>query len=789
MGPCRLSCVIALVGVVGMARPDRAAETRTPPPPAPSGTSAAADYAPFMRLFLAQRPDRAQVAHVRHLVLERGSTRLTLERGDLALCTPVEGRVCGAVFTGEGVFSITPPTAFERRELLRFMKACPLERRIGALVLIFADRTGEELARQLTFAKSTLPAEASAHLEDCLGALGDPVPLDLDPGLARPFLDGVSSDYFFAYVVGIGGERMFFEIDPSQYEDETFWRTVRGPFVTPETLRKREVVCQYPRGGRYDTLAVGSTRPSLEAKSIRLDCHIATGLGFSAVADLRCRAARDGDRWIPFTVYEGLDVDSVAWDGIRVTSVFRRRGSPMLWVRAETPIARGEEHSIRVSYHGDLIESIGDWLMLRSTGGWFPRPLGNTEATFDLTFHSPAQFHLASVGEQVLEETRDKVATTTWAVRRPTGNVTFVLGRFEEESFGSDSTPPIHALMFQGKPGRIVARVGGLSVVQGTMIKQWVAEDVARCVAFYQKLFGPAQVPSLMIVQIPGFVGEAFPGLINIPETMFIGPMAGAEDQCFRSHEVAHQWWGYGVDGRTFHDHWLTEGFANFAALWYLQAGLGRSKDYLAVLGKWREDLLDDLHTRPEHGRQAGPIWLGARNASRSRPADYRLVDYKKGAWVLHMLRGFLLDLETMDDGRFVRLMQDFYRTYAGGFASTEDFRRVAERHAGQDLGWFFDEWVYGVGIPSYRFATKSERMPDGKYRVKCRVEQTGVPAEFRMPVTLRVEFGNEQFAWVRREITGPVAEFELPLMPKAPTRVVLNDIESVLCEVKEVGW
>lgn len=200
-------------------------------------------------------------------------------------------------------------------------------------------------------------------------------------------------------------------------------------------------------------------------------------------------------------------------------------------------------------------------------------------------------------------------------------------------------------------------------------------------------------------------------------------------------------------------------------------------------------DLLDDRKTRPEHGRQAGPIWLGYRNATRDRPYDYALVDYKRGAWVVHMLRSLLLDLDSMDDSRFSALMQDFFRTHSGGTASTEDFRRIAEKHAGQDLGWFFDQWVYRNDVPVYEFATNTVRTPDGQYRVSCRIRQTGVAEGFRMPVTLRAEFGPERFAWVRRMVEGPTSRFDLPLLPLKPTRVVLNDLESVLCEVKEVSW
>ena len=83
---------------------------------------------------------------------------------------------------------------------------------------------------------------------------------------------------------------------------------------------------------------------------------------------------------------------------------------------------------------------------------------------------------------------------------------------------------------------------------------------------------------------------------------------------------------------------------------------------------------------------------------------------YKKGAWVVHMLRILMLDLKTMNEDRFTETMQDFYRSYQGQRASTDDFRRVVERHAGTDMGWFFDQWVYGT---AHSRPTESPRGPD----------------------------------------------------------------------------
>src|SRR5262249_22441770 len=145
-------------------------------------------------------------------------------------------------------------------------------------------------------------------------------------------------------------------------------------------------------------------------------------------------------------------------------------------------------------------------------------------------------------------------------------------------------------------------------------------------------------------------IGEAFPGIINIPQTTYTGSDAAAEDQVFRAHEAAHQWWGFTLEGRDYHEHWLSEGLADFYGLLYLQKALGHGTDYLALLKSWRQRLLDDRSTPSEKGLRTGPLWLGTRNSTHDRPFAYRLIDYKKGAWVLHMLRCLMADIDTMDD-------------------------------------------------------------------------------------------------------------------------------------------
>lgn len=155
---------------------------------------------------------------------------------------------------------------------------------------------------------------------------------------------------------------------------------------------------------------------------------------------------------------------------------------------------------------------------------------------------------------------------------------------------------------------------------------------------------------------------------------------------------------------------------------------------------------------------------------------------------MLHMLRILTLDLRTMKEDKFTETIRDFYRSYEGHRASTDDFRLVVERHVGADMRWFFDQWVEGSAIPSHRVAT-AHAAGDGRFQVALRVKQEGVPENFQMYVPVTVDLGKDQVARYRVKVKGPVSEITLPPVPARPRDIKFNDLEGVLAEVKTEDW
>jgi aminopeptidase N len=196
------------------------------------------------------------------------------------------------------------------------------------------------------------------------------------------------------------------------------------------------------------------------------------------------------------------------------------------------------------------------------------------------------------------------------------------------------------------------------------------------------------------------------------------------------------------------------------------------------MLEEWKRDL---LHPDGGKGAAAGPLTLGLRLVTTSSSEDYQRVVYGKGAWVLHMLRMLLRDYKTGSDERFLIAMRDFVATHLWQNVTTADFRRTMEKHAGEDLGWFFDTWVEGTTVPRYAYAWRAVER-GGAHKVELRVRQTNTPP-VKMIVPVKLELGAAGAAVVRIVVDQAEKVYELD-PPAVVTGLELNPFDAVLCEV-----
>jgi aminopeptidase N len=254
-------------------------------------------------------------------------------------------------------------------------------------------------------------------------------------------------------------------------------------------------------------------------------------------------------------------------------------------------------------------------------------------------------------------------------------------------------------------------------------------------------------------------------------------------------HEVAHQWWGHAVGWASYHDQWLSEGFAEFSAGLFLQQAMGPKweKDYIQFWERLKKRILEknQFGVAPN---DAGPIWLGTRLISPRSASGYQNVVYPKGAYILSMLRSLMYTNKDQDKA-FIEMMHDFVDAHREMPASTESFKAIAERHMPRAidfenngrLDWFFREWVYGTEVPRYKLDYQLTPADGGKAKLHLSITQSEVSNSFVMLVPLFADFGKGFVRLGQLPMIGnSTKDFDFD-MGAQPKKVALNAYKEIL--------
>lgn len=226
------------------------------------------------------------------------------------------------------------------------------------------------------------------------------------------------------------------------------------------------------------------------------------------------------------------------------------------------------------------------------------------------------------------------------------------------------------------------------------------------------------------------------------------------------SHELAHSWFGNLVTCKNWAELWLNEGFATFMEAAYREKKYGR-KDYLRMVENDAEEFRteDAILTKSN-----GLFNLDAGNVAAL--FDHAGVTYSKGGAVIHMLR------EQVGDEKFWKAINTYLNRHKFGSVESSDLQKVMEETSGQDLAWFFGQWVYGTGYPKL---TATPVWNDRTKTLSITVNQIQKPskltaAAFRMPMDVELKIGGESVI-ERMEVTKRSQVFTFKLSSK-PTSV-----------------
>jgi aminopeptidase N len=229
------------------------------------------------------------------------------------------------------------------------------------------------------------------------------------------------------------------------------------------------------------------------------------------------------------------------------------------------------------------------------------------------------------------------------------------------------------------------------------------------------------------------------------------------------AHELAHQWWGDWVTCVDFRDIWLNEGFATYGESQWVENFYGQAKYDSAIANHFASALTSDSSFR---------------YALYDPPPGYTFGNtiYKKGGSVLHMLR------RVMGDGPFYAGLALYGSRHGYANATTRDLEDAMEDASGQELTWFFDQWVFAAGVPTYQWAWVTNPVLPGESDLTLTIKQTQTSAPlYRMPITLNVHRSAKPDTLVTVWNDAVLDQAFIIRINGTPTGVVFDPLNSIL--------
>jgi hypothetical protein len=759
-----------------------------------------------------------------HFTLTCDAAKFQFDKGTLTFLAPVQGIVTGAIFIGEGHFNLKPVTPHDARELSRRTASPEVDEDFTEVVFRFSadgrmpffpglgtqtepaseaasvldhwrERMRQRRERPLGFSQYLLQGESMDNVDaDILAAIYNP---------AHP-------QFFNAYLRG------------KKHKDLRFFvRTRVGALPQLDSPEEVGLINFDPEGlddgvwylahldSEYSRHTASSTedRRLFATHQYKIETVIGRNKHLFSTATITFEPLIAGERVLKFGLLPNLRVtrvsDQQGKDLYFIQESHKEDGSFYAILPQAPPL--GQQESITVEYAGDkVLEEAGEGsFYVGARTSWYPNLNGFGErALYDLTFKVPKKFRVISVGKLQAESVEQDLSVSHWITSVPVAVAGFNYGDYQKLEIPDEITGyKISGYYITELPDRL-RRYSALQSMAPRAMTKYALEQTRAQLQLCTLYFGKSPYDEIFITEQPDFnFGQSWPNLVYLPISAYTDStqrwmLFGTINAKFTGfvqevtpHEVAHQWWGHAVPWASYHDQWLSEGFAEFSAGLFLQQAVAGNwrKDYIEFWDRLRQRILE----KNSYGiapNDAGPLWMGLRLVSPRTENAYQNVTYPKGAYVLQMLRSLMYDNQDKDKA-FIAMMHDFVESHRDKPASTESFKAVAEKHmtkamnmqGNHRLDWFFDEWVYGTQIPRYHFDYQSAPAEGGKVKLHMTLTQSEVDEHFAMAVPVFADFGTGMVRLGQIGIAGNASRSVDILIPSQPKKVVLNAYKEIL--------
>ncbi len=760
-----------------------------------------------------------EVASLKNVVLKRDAATITFKDGQIFFLAPVEGRVTGAVFIGDGEFQITPPLEIEKKQISHLTGTGSLTEQFSKIVFRFTDKTHEELKKQIAVSQGQAASNAQEAYDEVKNKLrrGN-FAYNLDGRILTDLTMPNPQGIFHAYFSGKKYGDWVFGVDP-----------MGGPIVAPE-----EVFLINTTQGNFgiwgafhinqhyrSPLVFDEDHRLFDILHYNIDSTI-KGKHLEATARARIKTLVDGTRVLPLDLYRTIKVSKVTDASGRDLKFIREEKNEDrdFFVILPEPLKKDQEFELVFTYGGEevVLDSGGGNFALNpgARSNWYPNNAVTSfgdRSTFELTFRTAKGLVMVATGQPLEEKTEGDTTITRWKSDVSLQVAGFNFGKFKKTVVQDEKTKfafesyanrelPDELKQLQSNINMAEADGGStattLQSLNTTSLMDKARAEAQVSVQLFSNVFGNLPYGRVAITQqpFPNF-GQAWPMLVYLPWTAYLDQThrhqlgmtaAAGQFRTLSAHEVAHQWWGHLLGWNSYRDQWMSEGFAQFSASLYAQVVYKDPE----LIRFWKEER-EQIMAKNRQGKkpsEVGSVYMGLRlNTAKTGFNVYQSVAYPKGGFILHMIRMMMWEPKTRDQ-RFITMMQDFVKTHYNSDVSTQDFQRAVEKHMTKDMdldgdgkmNWFFKQYVFGTYIPDYKLEYRIEGGEGGQAVLVGKVTQSNVDDTFKMRVPLYADIDGRVIRLGVLSLFGNSStdEFRVPL-PKKPKKVMLNYFEDVL--------
>ena len=735
----------------------------------------------------------------RHLVVRAEDAEFRLPGGVVYVVQSADG-VTGALLLGSGDLVFRPSSAMERGQVRIFSGAETLVARFDSVYLRFAPEDADRLL--------PAPQLVAEPVDPKLLAKAEALLRDESP---RSYVVDLSDFGAGNWWVRPQARDLVAEVRTQKFGTLTYahaWTDHEN--VSLFDCRRKRHVSVYASAGKlaergrfYDD----SDGRDYAVRHYDIDAAVAPESHWiGAWARLDLTVQKDGLSRLTFRLAEALKVESISTPEHGRLLGFRAKGHNSLVVTFPQPLMNGQEVSLAVRYSGTLVpqlstqesvnlpqiqerdEEPSDPMPVEASylyshrSYWYPQPVEPDYSTAAMRIRVPGDYACAGSGVLTTGEAltagvvssknpSESQRVYAFAADRPARYLAFVVSRFERMDFGQVSLGPLDTR----SPGTGETNAQGGAAASDSDDSLRLAAEVTRrfrsrgqklmaqaaeMARLYTHIAGGCPYPSLTLALIehnlPGGHSPAYVTVVNqvLPMMSATRRTWGRDPAAFAdfpeyvlAHEVAHQWWGQAVGTKSYHDQWISEGFAQYFAALYAERTYGplAYRTIVRQFARWARETSDQ-----------GPVYLGARLGHiQGDSRIFRALVYNKGALVLHMLR------QQLGDEAFFRALARLYAEFRFRKAGTDDVQRVFEAEAGQSLARFFDGWIFGQHLPRLTFSASTEAGADSPV-VVIRLSQEEPLFDVPVPVVLDFKDGTSRSIVV--PLTGRTAVQVVPI-------------------------